>query len=233
MENPWSRLGSLPPFVLPEDWLAVDVFNQLNAHKPRRLIHHELMPEPFIGRTDAPVVYLALNPGFSENDSEQHGRPEFRKRLRRCIEGEPGEYPFFHLDPAGHGPGRSWWERTLGSLLRDVGPACVAQSFLCLEFFPYHSESFAHGRLRLPSQEYTFWLLRAALTREALVIVSRGWKEWVGAVPELARHARVYKTRSRRSSRLSPGNCPDGYAEVCAALKEANGRRRVYESLSR
>src|SRR5688572_19533734 len=155
MVNPWARLPSEPPFVLAEDRLSVETFNEQNRKRLDRQIRTELMPEPFIGRVDAPLVILALNPGFSSRDASAHARPEFRSAVRRCLGGAPMPYPFFHLDPTIEGPGWDWWKLALKELLEGYDRATLARSILCLEFFPYHSKEFAHGHLRLPSQEYT------------------------------------------------------------------------------
>jgi hypothetical protein len=53
-----------PPYVYAMDNLAVDAFN---AHaRDEHRIHTDVLPEPFLGRKDAPIVLLNLNPGFDE-----------------------------------------------------------------------------------------------------------------------------------------------------------------------
>jgi hypothetical protein len=61
-------------------------------------------------------------------------------------------------------------------LVAEVGEECVADSILCVEYFPYHSQSFNHSRLRLPSQEYSFQLVREAIRRRVIIFncVARG-----------------------------------------------------------
>jgi hypothetical protein len=222
MDSPWVHLPSTAPFVLAEDRLSVDTFNKLNRKRPSWRIRTELMAEPFVGRVDAPLVILALNPGFSRRDAHAHARPEFRSAVRRCISAEPAAYPFFHLDPALRGPGADWWNLALKELLdREYDRAVLARSILCLEFFPYHSISFAHGHLRLPSQEYTFSLLRAAIARNAPIIVTRGFSHWTGAVPELAAYTRLFRTRTHRVARISKRNCPLGFASACQVIEDA------------
>lgn len=77
--NPWDGLSPDEPLVLPSDRLAVESYNECeNARAyPRvnRLIHTNLMPEPFFGPFDAPVVVLLLNPGVSEQDAQAHANP--------------------------------------------------------------------------------------------------------------------------------------------------------------
>ena len=228
MGSPWANLPSEPPIVLPEDRPWVETFNELSRDRPSWRIRTELLPEPFIGRVDAPLVILALNPGFSEEDLGTHTRPEFMSEVRRCISAEPGPYPFFHLNPALNGPGWDWWKRALKELLdRKYDRKVLAQSILCLEFFPYRSEEFAHGHLRLPSQEYTFSLLRAAIARAAPIIVTRGFSYWTGAVPALASYPRMFRTRSQRTARISERNCPLGFASACRVIEDASAQSRL------
>jgi len=80
MENPWTALPEVAPYVLGMDREAVDRHNA-RAAAPHRL-QLDLMPEPFLGRKDAPVVVLLGNPGYSERDHIWHDRPEFRAAIR-------------------------------------------------------------------------------------------------------------------------------------------------------
>ena len=112
-----------------------------------------------------------------------------------------------------------------------------------LEYFPYHSENFAHGRLSLPSQTFTFDALRAAVGRGAIIIITRGRTLWEKAVPELITHTLVFETSSKQNVVISPKNCrfdalpyykdqepvepphdrPSGYEAIEAALRKVAG----------
>ena len=59
--------------------------------------------------------------------------------LRRNVQHQPNDYPFYHLDPAWDGPGAWWWGPKLKALLSLFPRALVAQNLLCVEYFPYHS----------------------------------------------------------------------------------------------
>jgi hypothetical protein len=92
-----------------------------------------------------------------------------------------------------------------------------------LEFFPYHSRSFGGPRIGVPSQEYTFHLLREALRRRSHIVVLRSYDRWLGAVPELGKHAArlVHRVSNPRSPSLSPGNLNASFCSVCRALQGA------------
>ena len=91
-DNPWQRLPLDAPFVLPEDHAAIANFN---ASAPgEKFVHLEVLPEPFLGRPDAPVVVLGLNPGFKDTDLVQHRDPAFAIRSRLQSATRPSELSF-------------------------------------------------------------------------------------------------------------------------------------------
>ncbi len=175
-----------PPFVLPSDADAVARFHA-GEPAPEHRLHLELFPEPFLGRSDAPVVLLNMNPGFSERDAS----------------------------------GAQWWAQHLGALLARYGRRHVANTLLCVEYFPYHSERFRFPEV-LPSQTYGFSLVRSAIARGAVIVVLRARSAWLQAVPELGSYVRTYTLRNHQRVWITEGNCPDGYATVLAAIATAS-----------
>src|SRR2546426_11104649 len=118
MRNPWLDLPHTPPFVLAGDMAAVGVFNTTATDAVR--IHGELLPEPFLGDPQAPIVLLGLNPGFSPEDALHHADPTFANLLRRNLAHSPSDFPFYLLNPQISGPGQRWWEQRLARLLAVV-----------------------------------------------------------------------------------------------------------------
>src|SRR5688572_12169464 len=112
--NPWRRLPSRPPYVLPEDRAAILSFNRRAS--PITRIHTALLPEPFLGALEAHVVLLNLNPGYAPENHRVHRRPSFSRTLRRTLRGSDQPYPFYYLDPEPHGGGYRWWRTRLGAL---------------------------------------------------------------------------------------------------------------------
>lgn len=214
--NPWLALPEDPPFILDGDRAAIDAFNQ-TANAFNR-VETSLLPEPYVGRLDAPIVLLLLNPGLSDDDFTLHQQPAFRDRVRRCLRQDASPYPNYFLDPDVTGPGARWMARVLKPLITEFGGRTVATGVAQLEYFPYHSRKFAHSRLRVPSQEYTFDLLRLAIHRDAAIFVTRGKEIWGASVPELRGYGRAFHTRSAQNVVISPGNCPEGYEAAKDAL---------------
>lgn len=214
--NPWSRLPAHAPYVLPEDQPAIDHFNA-TARSEHRL-HLELLPEPFLGTPTAPVVLLSLNPGYSPEDLAAHQDSGFQARSRANLTHAASADPFLLLNPEIQAPGRRWWEAKLAPLIKACGREAVAAGVMCIEYFAYHSLRFAHGELRVPSQDYAFQLLRVALQRQALIVALRAERLWRAAVPELASYAFLYRLNSAQNVVVSERNCPAGYAAVVRAL---------------
>jgi len=65
MENPWTnRPSSASDYVLPEDRPYVVAWNRGQGEHLR--LHPEVMPEPFVGSRDAPLVVLQRNPALGK-----------------------------------------------------------------------------------------------------------------------------------------------------------------------
>jgi hypothetical protein len=216
ISNPWCRLPQKEPFLLPEDADVVHKFN--DSAKDGLRLHLDLLPEPFLGRPDAPVVLLNLNPGYSSpNDVRDPSIGAWNN-----LQHKPTPFPFYLLDPSEtRALGYKWWNDKLKSLVQDVGRKAVAQSVLCIEYFPYHSRRFGHAKLglTLPSQQYSFNLLRSALSRRAVVVVLRGRRHWLGAIPELQDYNQIYCLRNPRRPTVSRGNCHESYESVLTAIR--------------
>lgn len=216
--SPWVELPTSAPFLIASDAAAIDAFNR--AAKPDHRLHTELLPEPYFGRRDAPVVLLALNPGFSDADPEVHARPAFLAACRANLAHAPSAYPFVYLDPRfADTPGGAWWRAKLAPIMAaGVAPPRLAANLLCVEWFPYHSRAFRAPPGGLASQAYGFQLVAEAIARDALVIALRSSRLWERSVPALHTHPRRAQLRNPRNVILSAGNYDGDFAELVARL---------------
>ena len=216
MKNPWIDLANREPFALQDDLCPILRFNQTADDVTR--IHLNVLPEPFIGLPDASVVLLNLNPGFSEEEVAYHHLDEyFRNAALANLSHTPQPYPFYFLDPAVSSPGHRWWQSRLRTLLERVPVGRLSQRLLCVEYFPYHSARFSATVPRVPSQEYSFQLVRDAVARGAVIIAMRALRSWRQAVPELE-STTVHSLNSAQSVYITSGNCPTGFPAALAAL---------------
>jgi len=216
MQNPWTTLPSVAPFMLSEDRKFVEAFNP--TAKPDQRVRDDLLPEPFLGLPSADIILLNLNPGFSEDELSYHKSDHsFRQATLANLAHQDQQYPFYFLDPTGRSPGHLWWRRRLGVLIQEFTPAVVSRRISCLEYFPYHSRRFARNLPQLPSQEYTFCLLRQGIDRNALIIVMRARDFWFRAVPTILT-AHTYYLNSWQNVSVTPNNCPAGFPEIVKRL---------------
>ena len=224
MQNPWSVLPKKSPYVLAEDSDLVERFNAMAP--PNHRFDTSLLPEPFFGSLAAPVLILNLNPGWSPDDAQVHANRRFASMARRSMEHALSPYPFLHLQPETTTPGGRWWQQRTQRLALVVGFDAVAQNISCVQFAPYHSAQYAATTPRLPSQEYSFWLVKQAIARGAEIVVMRSVKLWLNAVPELNTYKRLHLGLNPRAPYISPGNlgpsfdilvrriCPSGSAQT-------------------
>ena len=234
--NPWLALPRKPPYVLPDDRYAVDEFNQKSRRK-ETILETEMLPEPFIGSLDAPLVMLLQNPGNGapEADLARHRMPDFQQKVRACHRQEVAQYPHYSVNPKEKAhPGGKWWQDKLKWQIKEFGPRVVASGVLSLEFVPYHSTNYAHSRLHLPSQDFTLQALQRAIRREATIIIQMGkGDEWMKAVPGLANYRLLFRTSSWQGNygaMISPNNCR--FASIAYGKKAVaeEGRPSGYEA---
>ena len=219
MQNPWTALPQIGPYVLASDAPFLHAFNARAAEKHR--YDTSLFPEPFFGSLEAPVVVLNLNPGWSPDDAAVHAQPTFAAMSRSSLAHQLKPYPFLHLQPTGDTPGGRWWRQRTRELASDVGFDWVAHRIACIQFAPYHSSEYHVGSPLLPSQEYNFFLVRQAMARGAEVVVMRSINLWLSVVPELASYNRLHRGSNPRAPFLSRGNLKAAYNTVAGRLRSA------------
>jgi hypothetical protein len=205
MSNPWLALPTIAPFVLAADAPAIRDFNApANENTQIRL---ERWPEPFVGDPEAPVVLLNLNPGFHTSELEAQQDHSYmtawRKNLRRDVPSDG----FYLIAQALRGqPGHEWWIRHLRPIIGATSRERVMRAICCIEYFPYHSERWAFSG-RVPSQDYSFALVEAAVRRGAMVVLMRSSRLWDEAVPSLRAYQDRCVLNSPQNPAISPGNC--------------------------
>lgn len=91
--NPWRSLPKAPPFLLPQDKVELQRFT---ATHPKYELRLDLLPEPFVGRPDAPLVLLGNNSGAkSEAAAAARKAPAFMRRMRKNLAHQlSAEFPF-------------------------------------------------------------------------------------------------------------------------------------------
>jgi hypothetical protein len=207
--NPWRDLEPQDgQIVHPADLPFIEAFNAALPAGADAALVTSAWPEPWVGpAADASVLVLGANPGWTrEVDAEAQDRLSDLARANLS-----GREPLVWLDEAALGTPAAVWYRD--RLLRDVlGPkgrideAAVARSLAMVDFHAYHAVRWRPLPVTLPTQQHTFDLVHQRLDADALVVLTRCAFEWCVAIPELANHRNVHRTRSTQHSRLSPNN---------------------------
>jgi hypothetical protein len=217
LRNPWLDLpADGQDYVLPEDRPHVEAFNA--GARPDFRLDLRLVPEPFLGPRDAPLVILMLNPGRVPADLKLH-RGEFRHVLRANLGNDPEAQRHLGFRPefAAHRP---WWRNRFARVI-DEGhsPEELSRKVLSIEFHGYHARRWRPIPITLPSQHYGFWLVGRAMKRGATIIPARGKNLWKIAVPKLDSYEHLVPTRNPRAAYVSPGNLGAvGFQRVLDAL---------------
>jgi hypothetical protein len=90
MDNPWVEIKpKMKSYILKKD------AKKLEELKKTCQFRLELLPEPFLGSLDAPVVLLNLNPGYNKNDIIFHKQKLFQQLSLANLRQINSEYPFF------------------------------------------------------------------------------------------------------------------------------------------
>ena len=115
-------------------------------------------------------------------------------------------FPIFSLDSRWtEHAAYQYWTRRLRPLIDAVGIDTVARKLMVIQYFPYQSRKYRPLPEPLPSQEYTFGLVRQACEQRKLMVVMRGERRWRRAVPRLPENGYLM-ARSPLSGHVSPGN---------------------------
>jgi hypothetical protein len=202
INNPWLNLPDIAPYILPEDSAVIQ------DHKNYLGLRLDTLPEPLVGGLDnAKVLFLALNPGFTDSDVDVN------MQLQRFIGGcrnnlnDPYGSDFYYfaggLEETG---GYKWWTSKLKPLIQaGVSIETLKRNIMMVEYFPYHSVNYKHINKFTPSQIFSFEVVKEAVRREKTIIIMRSKKLWIEAVPELANYS-FMTLNSAQNVTISPKN---------------------------
>jgi hypothetical protein len=168
---------------------------------------------------------LGNNPGVKNAETAAlRKEPALGRRMRDNLLHQGSiDCPFVYLGryPDIPAPSKEWWERRLNHILAEfrngeVAKCLLAQNLLAVEFFPYCSHRYGHGKVSLPSQAYSFGLVADAVNRkEAVIVLTRGERRWLEAVPTLAGYHRLVRLKEVQRAVISPRNCrDDGWSHI-------------------
>lgn len=220
MINPWKDLSIKPYYVATCDTAILSSPNYNTSE-----IRFDAMPDPYCGNLDhAEVVFLALNPGFIDDDIDVNlnNKTFISENIKNYQHN--ASVPFFYLmDELSETGGYKWWKKHLNSLLKEgILFENLQQKIMNIEYMPYHSVRYKHNNIILPSQEYSFNLVRQAIKMNKQIVIMRAKKYWLAAVPELNDYKNVAQLNSTQNvsiSRKNMDNQPGAFDRLLKVLK--------------
>ena len=225
MENPWLQIiddFDKGTFILPDDKSVVEDFNKSVSDKYK--IHTDIFPAPFMGYVDAPIVLLALNPGFNNNEFEKGYYRRYAHFWKNELQHKSSvdNLRLFCLEKE-YCESSDYWLKKLSPLIAISSKEEVANSIFVIQFFPYHSMKYRDfpvriSKQKLKSQLYNFYLVGKAIERGAIIVILRSRKKWINAVPELANYEKCFSTSSYLNPILSENNLKSCFDLLRAAL---------------
>lgn len=223
MENIWKGIPTRAPFILEEDLFVIQEMNYLYRGSAKE-IQTQLLPEPFVGNINAPIIILTKNTGFDKGDDPiWHAKERFQRLALSNLYQEPSDYPLYFLHPEiKDSPGAIWHYGKMKELIRRTSLTRVADNVCSIPYFPYHTSRFSVipkkiSKEGLSSHRYTKLLIRNAIDRRAIIIMASGRRAWASLVPELDNYQKKYLLRSAQCHCITPGNL-DQFEELVDAL---------------
>ena len=203
--NPWLLLPNQPTYWREIDYKSIVNFNNLYNGTQYEIIGH-ILPEPFVGSPDAVIILLNLNPGFAGNQAhlETMGNPNFVNDSLLNLSHQINNFFLLHH----HGPGQDWWTRKFKYIIQNFG-LNKTDNFMCIEWFPYSSEKFHSNYWRrnsLPSQAYSFDLVRKFMKEGRLIVMMRSENLWIETIPQLQNYQNLIILNNPQNPSISPGN---------------------------
>lgn len=237
MENPWKKLineinqeGFDGNYVLKEEQAIVERFNK-KINNDLYKIHTQIMPAPFMGDVvKAPIVILMLNPGYTKEEDKVGYYNKYQDWWINEVQHIPtkSNFPFFALEEE-YSKSSPYWATKLKPITLLSPTEKVAKNICNIQFFPYHTEKYRniHKNLYnaesfdnyLPSQEYNFQLVKNAIARNAIIIITRSKKMWLKAIPELENYENSYSTNSYLNTIISKKNLPLAFPKILEKLQ--------------
>jgi hypothetical protein len=224
--SPWEQLPHGGRYVLERDVRDIEGRGKLEK------LRLDLLPIPFQGDPErARVIFLMTNPGVKDSYPPESEALKRERRRSYHFESDPA---FVSLSPRFPESSQYWRRFVFGELIRDGLEEQLMHHTMVVQYFPYWSRGGDVAWLGLPSQEYSFCLVRRAIEAEKLVVVLRTakgtWPDAVHSIPGLERgkdqaHNVIWKPlskrgREKRPVHVSPGNLgQEAYERVKEALE--------------
>ena len=196
--NPWTNIKKMNNLYIADcDKNAL----QHIINKPFNIKLNNI-PHPYMGNPQKSVVYILLG-NFTTECTYESICTEYEDILLANLKHEIIEYPFFALNPEFMETYMYKWylNKLLGRLDGEFGRNIVTNYIFTIEYFPYTSES-SFKYFDVPSQKYSFYLVKEAIKNKKIIIVGRKERLWYNAIPELKNYELKYETNDPKKQNV-------------------------------
>ena len=217
--NPWVNIPVSAPYILAEDEQALLKYEMDPAMIGLRT---ELLPVPYVGDIEqANVIFLSLNPGFKLKDIE-HDRDnkEFHDQTYKNLTFQ-NKRSFYFLSPefkVTHAC--AWWSAILKSQIDEQGLDVVSNQCMSITYHGYRSPFYIQPPCILPSQKFSFELVRYAMNQMKCIVIMRSKKLWVQAIPELTDYPYIAVKNFRRPFLSKNNMIQEDYNKIQSAFSK-------------
>jgi hypothetical protein len=206
IRNPWKKIKD-KCYVLENEKEA--------AQNEQYQFHTDLPPQPFQGNPEAPIWFLALNPGYSEetakypvNDVAYYRSHSDRRRamLGQLKFKKKGKHRHYILDNEDVNYSKDWFKE---HFFKDMGldEKNVDDKIFILQAFGYASEKF-NGNLNtmvksFPHMVYAQKLARWGLNHGKIIVIARSCTYWQNVLEIEKKHQEIQKNVYFLSSNMN------------------------------
>jgi hypothetical protein len=166
----------------------------------------DFIPQPYVGNPYSSVVYYLLG---NPNPLGNNYSIELQELQKKNLSHEIIEYPLFWLDPKyKESEVYKWWIDNLSYLVGELGRKIITKYIFAIDYFGYFSENTPSFK-NLPSQEYSFYLIKKAIEDKKIIIVARCANRWYNSISTLKEYENTFELNNPSNVIISPGNVGD------------------------
>jgi hypothetical protein len=218
-KNPWAGFRYSDSMLHPDDAESVEFHNSSSKADYQFLLH--LAPEPWIGSLQGNLLVLYSNPGATQDNLNKVLQLKHNEVMEKSISNlnqEITSFPHFHFDPElKDTEGGKWFRSKYRWLIEETSDRAVSENLITCELAPYHSVKWKIPRRKLPTQEFTYEIIRNAMSRDAVILLARTPKVWLENLPELEKYPKMFRPNSINAS-ISPKNYPGNFDKIIEAV---------------
>ncbi len=205
MINPWNSMTDSNVASVDADYIRE--YQEITTNENFKL-KLDLSPHPWSGNPlQAEALLLMQNPGVDDQDYALEKIPAYKDACRRSLALD-GAWPYLMPEFADAVDGGGWWQKRLRKLREESHSdwTSIAKKLAVVQLHGYHSKEWNSFGITIPSQTFTFDLVRDAIKSKKLIVCVRGVKLWRVAVPELGQYENFHAGRYPRSGYLTENN---------------------------